>query len=191
VTASQRSGRLNLRCAKVLVADDNRASMELLSQVLLGFGVSRPTLCETAAAAQGALAADKFDLILMDGELAGVSGFDLCQRLRHDSGAINQTTPVILVSAFATAERTLKARDCGASFVVAKPIVPGVLLERIEWIAQHTRAFVVSGQYCGPDRRFRNIPLPEGTPERRADRQQLISEPARAMSQTEIDSLFA
>jgi hypothetical protein len=53
-----------------------------------------------------------------------------------------------------------KARDCGANFIIAKPITPKIILERIIWVAQSTRLFVETETYIGPDRRFRKAAPP-------------------------------
>ena len=98
--------------------------------------------------------------------------------------------PVMLLSSFTPRKKIMRARDAGANLVVTKPIIPGVLLGRIEWLARTTRLFVTSPGYCGPDRRFKKVPLPEGIPERRAENIRLTAQPERAMSQNEVDSIF-
>jgi hypothetical protein len=73
-----------------------------------------------------------------------------------------------------------KARDCGANFVVAKPITPRLLLERVLWIAQESRPFIELDGYVGPDRRFQNNGPPggPGTGRRRTDRAEAAAKPA-------------
>ena len=84
------------------------------------------------------------------------------------------------------------ARDCGASFVLIKPISARVLLDRIVWIGRAGRLFVETEGYVGPDRRFRNDGVPGGGRGRRHDdlstRIGAASEPN--MSQDEIDTLM-
>ena len=53
--------------------------------------------------------------------------------------------------------------------MVAKPLVPAVLLERMLWVARSNRKFVESEAYVGPDRRFRAAGPPEGVAGRRAE----------------------
>ena len=45
--------------------------------------------------------------------------------------------------------------------------------------------------YTGPDRRFHTVPLPDGLSERRNADLELTAKPERALSQDEIDGLFA
>ena len=63
----------------------------------------------------------------------------------------------------------LRARDCGGHIIVKKPFAPIVMLERIIWVAKEGRPFLFSGEYVGPDRRFRDNGPPDGVGRRRED----------------------
>lgn len=80
----------------------------------------------------------------------------------------------------------------GDSFLtlVEEPIAPAILLDRISWLARNTRPFVSAPAYCGPDRRFRKAPPPDGIEDRRAEGIALAATPDRALSQNDIDALF-
>ena len=182
--------RLNLGKARLLLVDDSEPSMEILSQALLGFGVSHSRKCASAAEARAALAETEYDLLLVDHDMPGEDGMDVCRHLRCDARARNYTTPFILLTALPSLVTVGEARDAGAHFVIAKPVSPGVLLQRIEWIARSQRDFVTSANYDGPDRRFQNLPLPVGTDERRQDALRLMEEPEKALSQDDINALF-
>ncbi len=182
--------RLDLRQAKVLLTDDNKASSSIISQVLVGFGIRLKSQCGSAAEAKEILKIEVFDLILLDGEMPDEDGFDLAQYIRSDPNGPNFTAPILIFSGYTPKKKVLRARDVGANFVVTKPIVPKVLLERIQWMARTTRDFVECPSYSGPDRRYQNRPLPEGVSERRGDTLRLLSAPERALSQNDIDSLF-
>lgn len=182
--------RLNLAKAKVLLVDDNQQSLDLLLQMLSGFGVRTVRLCRSAAEARACMELEVFDLIVTDAEMPEEDGYTLSQSLRRRSDNANFTAPIILVSSHTPLNKISKARDAGVNFVVKKPVAPATLLSRITWLARNTREFVSSETYCGPDRRFKNTPLCEGQTERRADSIALIAVPERAMSQNEVDSLF-
>lgn len=183
--------RLNPSKASILVVDDNPQAMEIMSQILLGLGVSRTTKCAGAEEARRALVNATFNLAIIDGEMPDQDGFALTSWLRLDPMGRNYTLPVVLATANPSSASVCAARDCGANYVVAKPIIPGVLLDRMEWIARTTRQFVTSDTYRGPDRRFQNLPLLPGMEERREENLRLVSEPERALSQDEVNSLFA
>lgn len=187
---SSRLSRLNLAKARILVVDDSAPAMELLSQVLLGFGVTQASKHLSARSAHAVLAAKPFDLILADQEMPEESGLDLCRHVRGNPSGRNYTTAFILLSALPSVETVRLARDAGANYVLTKPIVPSVLLERIEWIAREERPFITSDGYRGPDRRFQSGPPPEGIGERRAEHLSLFQAPERALSQDEVNALF-
>ncbi len=85
-----------------------------------------------------------------------------------------------------------QARDSGAYFIVTKPLQPGVLWQRILWIARENRAFVESENFVGPDRRFRNMGPPPGMTGRRDGDLDLKVGAALApnMSDTELSAMF-
>ncbi len=182
--------RLNLSKAKILMVEDNANGMEILAQILLGFGANMTTKCTSTAEARRALEQETFDLALIDDEMPGDTGRELISAIRCDPQGRNYTVATILLSSHASKTKVTQARDSGANFVVSKPITPAVLISRIEWIARETRQFIVSDNYRGPDRRFKSVPLKPDQPERRADALRLIAEPEKALSQDEISSLF-
>jgi CheY-like chemotaxis protein len=184
------STRLDLRKAKTLVVDDNPTSLDLMAQILMGFRIQQTKSCTSAAEARELIGTTAFDLIIIDAEMPDEDGVRLTRHVRQHRDLPNFTAPIILVSANTPREKILGARDAGANMVVKKPIAPAILLSRIEWLARNTREFVTTDSYSGPDRRLKNLPLPEGVEERRADAIALTATPDRAMSQDDVDSLF-
>ena len=190
--ALQPSTRINLERATVLVLDDNGASLEILSQVVSGFGVSALLRAESVAEAQRIVQNKTLDLIISDVQMPEVDGCEFIQWLRREGGEANRYVPVILVTGHTRASQILKIRDAGANFTVAKPITPKVLLERIYWVAREDRVFIECDSFVGPDRRFKHTGPPPGTDGRRRD--DLPAEVGLAveanMSQEEINSLM-
>ena len=182
--------RLDLRSTRVLVIDDNAQSLELLSQILMGFRVSQIVGCRSPAEGWSEVTSRPYDLILIDHDMTGEDGVSLTRRIRRETEHANVTAPVILLSGHTPMERVNEARDAGANLVVKKPVAPAVLLARIVWLAHTNREFVASATYCGPDRRFRKAAPPEELGERRAPLLAVTATPERAMSQEEVDALF-
>jgi DNA-binding response OmpR family regulator len=183
--------RFDFTRIKVLVTDDSTPSLDIISQILLGFGVTNRCLCRTVPESFEKLSAERYDLVIADAEMPDEDAFDLTRLVRENPDGPNFTTPIIIASGYTPVAKVLRARNAGANLVILKPVVPGVLLSRIRWLARGERAFVQSAGYCGPDRRLRNLPIPTGLPERRADALRLMAQPERAMSQDEIDGLFS
>jgi CheY-like chemotaxis protein len=63
-----------------------------------------------------------YDLVLVDIEMAGMSGFELVKRLRAMPGYLR--TPVIFVTAHNDFEVRAKTIESGGDDVIAKPILP-------------------------------------------------------------------
>ncbi len=187
---SQPMRSLELREASVLAVDDNPASLELLKQIVTGFRVGHFAECSSPEEARKMIAAQPFDLMIIDGEMPDEAGLDLARFVRSRVDQTNFTVPILIVTGSTVPAVVRRARDSGVNMVISKPISPAALLSRIAWIVRNPRSFVVSEIYRGPDRRFRLGAPPAGVDERRAETLAMTSEPEREMSQAELDSLF-
>jgi two-component system chemotaxis sensor kinase CheA len=119
-----RSGQLarrldvDQRQPRVLLVDDSLTTRSLERSVfeLAGF--------EVVAAADGeealqALNADEpFDVIVSDVSMPGISGFELCERVRQSER--HRTVPLVLVTALASAEDRRRGLEAGADAYIAK-----------------------------------------------------------------------
>lgn len=183
--------RLNLDQAKVLLIEDPQPGAEILSQVFFGYGVRHPVRCVTPEEAMARLEEEPYELIICDGDLPRGQAYDFVMRLRRSALEPNRYCPVILLSGHTPSAYVEKARDCGANFVVAKPIRPMVLLERIVWVCGDSRIFVELDGYVGPDRRFQFLGPPPGVEgRRRGDREALGEAATPNLTQDEIDGVF-
>ncbi|MDQ8027943.1 MAG: response regulator [Brevundimonas sp.] len=192
MSASAANTRVNLEHSSVLLIDDNAKSLDMLSSIFHGFGVKRQIKCESAVEATEILKTQAVDLILVDCSMPEMDGYEFTRWLRRETPAPARHTPVIMLTGHAAQSSIQKSRDCGASFVVAKPLTPAVLLRRILWLGNDEREFVECETYVGPDRRVRNFGPPLGEPGRRAgDLSTHVGEPAEAnMDQSDIDMLM-
>lgn len=69
------------------------------------------------------------DLILLDVMMPGISGYEVCQRLKAD--AKTQDIPVIFVTAKAESEDEVQGLTLGAVDYLTKPVMPVVVLARV------------------------------------------------------------
>lgn len=185
------STRMGLKAVEPLIVDDNNQSLEVVTAILMGFGVNRTTKCHSVEEARGLLANRVFDMLIVDCEMPEEDGFSLVRHVRSDPQSANFTVPILMMSAMTPQSKVEMGRDCGANFTIAKPVSPTTLLERMLWIAQSQRLFIANPGYNGPDRRFHTVPLPDHLSERRDADLALTARPERALSQNEIDGLFA
>ena len=152
------SAVFNFAGAVTMVIDDSPFALELTAQAVLGFGIKVRHSCSSAAEAIAVLRDHPVDLILVDCEMPGMSGYEFVRWLRRSGLEPNAFAPVIMTAAHVRRSKVSEARDCGANFLITKPFSAGVLLERIVWVARDARPFLEVGDYFGPDRRFRSEP---------------------------------
>lgn len=184
--------KINLDRTAILVMDGSPHGLEILVQILSGFGAKQVERAGSVRDAEKAFEQRTFDLVIADPDVPGEDGFRLLQRLRSSKREPNCYAPIILVTGHTRLSNVQRARDIGANIVVAKPVSSKVLLERILWVASDPRPFVEINDYIGPDRRFKFAGPPPGTDGRRAG--DLPAEVGDAstpnMNQSEVDSLI-
>lgn len=184
--------KINFSSLSVVLVDDNSQSLDILASVVAGFGARGIVRCESAEAAQEHLSRTPTDIVITDAQMPVTDGYDLVHWIRRSAAETNRFIPVVVVTAHTRKSEVLRARDCGANFIVAKPITPKVLLERVVWIAKEDRMAIETSDYVGPDRRFQNLGPPLGVEGRRSGDLKgevgVASEPN--MSQDEIDALM-
>ena len=160
---------INLERTSVLLVDSNPQGAQILRQLLLGFGVRSPIHCDTGAEAQEVLRTNEIDLLISDDALADMSAYDLVRWLRRSKLEPNAFVSSIIVCGHVRRTEVQKARDCGANFLLTKPISTQILMERVLWVAREKRPFLDTGEYLGPDRRFQDLGPPKGGGRRRDD----------------------
>ncbi len=179
----------------VLLVEANALEAEIIIQVLTGFKVRHVTRFETAAQAREHLQRAQAELIIVgtshsgDGEM---DEYDFIRWLRRSKVETTRTAAIILLAGHTSEANVLRARDCGASFIIAKPVRPRIVYDRVVWLAKDARAFIDSETYAGPDRRFQKLGPPPNTEGRRKDDLSLKIGDAKEpnMSQNEIDALL-
>ena len=114
--------------ARILVVDDTPQNVKLLTDLLTVKGYA----VVTAASGPEALVrieADRPDLVLLDVVMPGMSGYEVCQRIRADKA--NGIMPVVMVTALDPASERIKGLDAGADDFLTKPINIPELLARV------------------------------------------------------------
>jgi adenylate cyclase len=111
----------------VLVVDDTPQNVRLLEALLLprGYRVVTATSGEEALTQ---VAAEAPDLVLLDILMPGISGHEVCQRLRADPDT--RLLPIVMITASGAQEK-LQAIESGADDFVQKPFDRAELLARV------------------------------------------------------------
>ena len=111
---------------KILMVDDDLRMRELLQRYLTEQGFNIKTVSD-AKEMDIALAADSFDLLVLDLMLPGEDGLAICRRLRGASMA----TPIIMLTARGDEVDRIIGLEMGADDYLPKPFNPRELLARI------------------------------------------------------------
>jgi CheY-like chemotaxis protein len=115
---------------RVLIVDDHPISRRLPAGVLRQHG------WEVDIAADGETALDKlavahFDAVLLDLSMPGLSGFEVCRRIREDSTL--KHLRIVAYTALETLEQLLQT--AGFDSLLRKPISPGKLITALQGTA--------------------------------------------------------
>ena len=102
------------------------------------------------------------DLVICDTLLKTLSGFELCKAIRALDDPDIQFLPLVILTSHTQFGNVLAARDCGSSTVLAKPLVPQRLFDRLLWLTHDKRQMIVAPNYVGPNRRYHDITPPGG-----------------------------
>ncbi len=104
---------------RILVVDDEPTNRELLASALRSDGHSVDQ-AESAAVALEMTAQNRYDAILLDVLMPGMSGFDACRHLRAEPKTA--AIPVLLVTALEERHDRLRGIQAGANDFITKPI---------------------------------------------------------------------
>jgi len=112
--------------ARILVVDDEPAIRDTMRMILEYEGYE----CLTAGSGPEGLAMaerDAPDLVFLDIKMPGLDGLEVLGRIR----AVNETLPVVIVSAHGTATTALEAGRLGAFRFIEKPLSKDYVLDAI------------------------------------------------------------
>lgn len=110
---------------RILVVDDDPQIRRVLKVTLTGDGYEVDDAKDGEAALEK-LREQRFDLLLLDFNMPGMSGLEVCRAIRRSS-----EIAIIMLTVRDTEEDTIQALDAGADDYVTKPFKPSELSARI------------------------------------------------------------
>lgn len=117
--------------ARILVVEDSRTQAQELALVLADAGFET-RLAHDAAQALQQLDQERIDLVLSDVLMPGMTGYDLCRRIRQRPAG--KHLPVILLTSLNDPEDIIQGLSSGADNFIIKPFEPATLVQRIQRI---------------------------------------------------------
>ena len=124
---------------KILIIEDDQSVAELERDYLeINGGFQCDLYTDGTQGLQAALAGD-YALVIVDVMLPGLSGFEICRRLREV-----KDTPVIIISALADDIDKVRGLGLGADDYMTKPFSPSELVARVKGHIQRYQRLVGS-----------------------------------------------
>jgi putative two-component system response regulator len=118
---------LPLRPARILAVDDEPTNLQLLRQILQDqYGL---LFAKDGERALQLAQQERPDLILLDVMMPGMTGYDVCRRLK--SVEATATIPIIFVTALADTADELTGFEAGAVDYISKPVSPPIVKARV------------------------------------------------------------
>jgi len=114
--------------ARILVVDDNKLNVKLLSAKLARDYYFVST-AENGQEAIDAVKRDMPDIILLDIMMPVMDGFEACQRLKADPAT--RHIPIVMVTALSDITDRVRGLECGADDFLTKPINDVALMARV------------------------------------------------------------
>lgn len=115
--------------ADILIVDDTRANLRLLSKILAEHGYQvRPV--PDGALALAAAQAEPPDLVLLDIRMPGMDGYQVCEHLKAD--VRTRDAPIIFLSALDATQDKVSAFAVGGVDYVTKPFQNEEVLARVK-----------------------------------------------------------
>ena len=112
----------------ILVVDDQRANLEMMSELLRTRGY-RVVCAASGEEALERLHGELPDLVISDIVMHGVSGYELCRSIRADPATA--LIPVILVTSLDVQEERITGIEAGADDFLSKPVKWAELFARV------------------------------------------------------------
>jgi DNA-binding response OmpR family regulator len=126
---------------RALLIEDDRKLASLLVEFLEQNGVAT-TWAADGSQALGALASNRFDILLVDIMLPGMDGLTLTRKIRE-----RWSTPVIMVTARDDDADKIVGLELGADDYLAKPFNPRELLARVRAVLRRSQAPIEEGRF--------------------------------------------
>jgi two-component system catabolic regulation response regulator CreB len=129
---------------QILIVEDEPAIADTLVYALKTEGFE-PEWCATGRAGLAALAARRFDLIVLDVGLPDGSGFDICKAIRAHSAV-----PVLFLTARDAELDRVLGLELGGDDYLTKPFSPRELTARVKAILRRTLAVPSAVENANP-----------------------------------------
>ena len=138
---------------RILIVDDSEQMRDLLTVLLEAMGITDVLTAKDGEEGHALFLQSAPDVIITDGAMSPIDGYELTDRIRSDPKNPNPYVPIIMLSGHLEDENVRRARTSGVSEYLAKPVSSDTLYERLIKIVGNPYYFIQTPTYLGPDRR--------------------------------------
>jgi CheY-like chemotaxis protein/HPt (histidine-containing phosphotransfer) domain-containing protein len=124
---------ISLAGVRVLVVDDNRTNRWILEEILTHWGLRVTALASgepaLPAAAAARRAGDPYRVVLLDGNMPGMDGFEVATRMRAEHP--DASLAILLLTSAGRRGDAARCRDLGITGYITKPVNQSDLLDAL------------------------------------------------------------
>ena len=126
------------RSSRILLVEDNAVNQRLARQVLFRAGHDVVTV-GNGREALAALRTAHFDLVLMDGQMPEMDGFEATRAIRRGDAGEDLDIPIVAMTAHAMAGDRERFLEAGMNGYISKPVHAADLLRLVNEQVRHTQ----------------------------------------------------
>ena len=139
------------RPPRILLVEDNPTNQMVACGILDQLGYPDVDSTDNGLQALDMLSRVRYDLVLLDGQMPDLDGFETARRIRRgDSGVLDPQVPIIAMTALAMTGDRQRCLEAGMDGYVPKPIEPAELAETIMAQFMRTAASAPAGAAAEP-----------------------------------------
>jgi len=117
---------------RILIVDDFSTMRRIVKNLLNDLGFTNTAEAEDGNSALAALRSSKFDFVVTDWNMPGMTGIELLKNIRSDPNLAK--LPVLMVTAEAKREQIIEAAQNGVNGYIIKPFTAATLQEKLNKI---------------------------------------------------------
>jgi two-component system chemotaxis response regulator CheY len=122
----------DLKSKKVLVVDDQKSMRGLVRFALLQMGMETVDGAESGEEAIKKLTQVRYDLVITDLHMGGISGLGLLKAIRQHP--VLRGTPVIMATSETSSDTVRQAKTAGVDAFILTPVEPNALQQRVKMV---------------------------------------------------------
>lgn len=147
---------------RILIVEDSEQMRSLLEALLEAMSITDILIAEDGEKGLALYMETAPDIVITDGAMAPMDGYELTNRIRTAPDNPNPYVPIIMLSGHLEKKHVEKARASGVTEYLAKPVSWQTLYERLVSIISNPSFFIRTPTYLGPDRRRETDELFQG-----------------------------